>query len=85
MTISLFEQSTIRACRVCGCSEYDPCIDPATDEPCHWVEWDLCSACVPPARRVPPPSRHPMVEIATAAIGTVSTHVLVAFAMGVLP
>jgi len=30
-------------CRVCGCTDYDPCI---TDEgPCSWVEKDLCSAC----------------------------------------
>ena len=31
-------------CRVCGCSEFNPC---ETDGvPCHWVEDDLCSACV---------------------------------------
>lgn len=29
-----------QACRVCGCSHYDPC-----EEGCWWVEPDLCSAC----------------------------------------
>lgn len=35
-------------CRVCGCTDSDcqKCID-KTGEPCHWVESDLCSACVP--------------------------------------
>jgi len=27
-----------RACRICGCTEYDPC-----PEGCSWVEKDLCS------------------------------------------
>lgn len=27
-------------CRVCGCTEEDPC-----DEGCWWIEPDLCSAC----------------------------------------
>ena len=29
-----------QACRVCGCSHYDPC-----EEGCWWVEPDLCSQC----------------------------------------
>lgn len=32
----------IQKCRVCGCTEREPC-----DEGCCWVEYDLCSACVP--------------------------------------
>jgi hypothetical protein len=28
------------ACRVCGCSHWDPC-----PEGCWWVEPDLCSSC----------------------------------------
>ena len=34
-------------CRVCGCTD-DDCYDcfERTGEPCHWVERDLCSACV---------------------------------------
>lgn len=28
------------ACRVCGCTEFDPC-----EDGCWWVEGDLCSAC----------------------------------------
>lgn len=37
-----------RQCRVCGCTENDcqQCIE-KTGSPCHWVEDDLCSACVP--------------------------------------
>lgn len=37
-----------RACRVCGCTDMDcrQCVE-KTGEPCHWVEEDLCSACVP--------------------------------------
>jgi hypothetical protein len=36
-----------RTCRVCGCTEdnCEQCIE-KTGEPCHWVERDLCSACV---------------------------------------
>jgi hypothetical protein len=35
-------------CRVCGCTDNDcrQCIE-KTGQPCHWVEEDLCSACVP--------------------------------------
>ncbi|MBX3253953.1 MAG: PRTRC system protein E [Chitinophagaceae bacterium] len=36
-----------RKCRVCGCTDNDcrQCIK-KTGKPCHWVEEDLCSACV---------------------------------------
>lgn len=36
-----------RTCRVCGCTELNcaECIE-RTGVPCHWVEADLCSACV---------------------------------------
>jgi PRTRC genetic system protein E len=42
------EETPIRKCRVCGCTEADcsQCIE-KTGKPCHWVEDDLCSACVP--------------------------------------
>ncbi|MDP2729107.1 MAG: hypothetical protein Q8O55_01335 [Dehalococcoidales bacterium] len=33
-------QTDFRYCRVCGCSEEDPC-----DGGCGWAEEDLCSAC----------------------------------------
>jgi hypothetical protein len=38
----------MRRCRVCGCTDNDcrQCIE-KTGQPCHWVEADLCSACVP--------------------------------------
>lgn len=34
-------------CRVCGCTDDDctECVK-KTGEPCHWVEFDLCSACL---------------------------------------
>lgn len=37
----------LRECRVCGCTENNcqQCIE-KTGSPCHWVEADLCSACV---------------------------------------
>jgi hypothetical protein len=37
----------IRTCRVCGCTDLNcrQCIE-KTGEPCHWVEQDLCSACL---------------------------------------
>src|SRR6185295_16518972 len=36
-----------RKCRVCGCTDNncEQCIK-KTGSPCHWVEEDLCSACV---------------------------------------
>ena len=36
-----------RTCRRCGCTEADcsRCIE-RTGEACHWIEDDLCSACV---------------------------------------
>lgn len=33
-----------RACRECGCTTEDACVDPVLG-PCRWVEWDLCSSC----------------------------------------
>lgn len=42
---------TLRACRVCGCTEISACVTEAG--PCWWVEGDLCSACAPAA---PPPT-----------------------------
>jgi len=36
-----------RQCRICGCTDENcgRCIE-KTGRPCHWIEWDLCSACV---------------------------------------
>jgi hypothetical protein len=47
-----FEPDPKRACRVCGCTDLDcrGCIE-KTGIPCHWVEEDLCSACVSSKRR----------------------------------
>jgi hypothetical protein len=33
-----------RVCRVCGCTEFDPCRDAL---PCAWVGPDLCDLCKP--------------------------------------
>jgi hypothetical protein len=37
----------VRRCRACGCTDNDcrVCIA-RTGVPCHWVEADLCSACL---------------------------------------
>jgi hypothetical protein len=44
---------TVRACRVCGCTENDcrQCVR-KTGGPCHWITDDLCSACSPDAEAV---------------------------------
>lgn len=34
-----------RTCRLCGCWEWDPCIDEETGANCHWIEDALCSSC----------------------------------------
>lgn len=41
------EFSKAGTCRVCGCTDDNcrQCIE-KTGSPCHWVEEDLCSACV---------------------------------------
>lgn len=36
--------SQTRSCRICGCTEFTPCSNPL-DQPCWWIEPDLCSAC----------------------------------------
>lgn len=53
-----------RSCRVCGCTQDNcqQCIE-KTGEPCHWVEEDLCSACVPkPVEPVQQPIQDPIKE-----------------------
>ena len=35
----------VRSCRICGCTDDEGCMDD-DGEMCHWVEDDLCSACV---------------------------------------
>ena len=34
-----------RRCRVCGCTDNNACLDPNSQEVCHWVSDDLCSVC----------------------------------------
>jgi hypothetical protein len=38
----------MRTCRKCGCTERNACVGlkDGIVTPCHWVELDLCSACV---------------------------------------
>lgn len=57
------EPGSVRTCRECGCTDMDctQCVE-KTGAPCHWVEKDLCSACVPqqqstePGSDAPPPA-----------------------------
>jgi hypothetical protein len=37
----------VRACRVCGCTNTNACVNPKTGIACHWVAQDLCSMCPP--------------------------------------
>lgn len=77
----------LRVCRACGCTDADcsRCIA-KTGEPCHWVEDDLCSACVADAAAtahgldalglLPPADRERIEALArkiSAAGGTDST------------
>ena len=46
------EQSmNVAHCIECGCDDYDVCIDPETNETCHWIALDreagvgVCSIC----------------------------------------
>jgi len=39
------KKDDVQSCRICGCTDTNPCIDKKTGEPCHWVEDDLCSSC----------------------------------------
>ena len=39
------EKSGAGTCRICGCTENNPCIDDNSGDTCSWVEPDLCSAC----------------------------------------
>lgn len=35
-----------RKCRICGCTDTEPCIDSGGNT-CAWAEYDLCTACDP--------------------------------------
>ena len=56
----------VRRCRVCGCTDDDcrQCIA-KTGAPCHWVEKDLCSACVE-SRKAAKPQRLQGARFTTA-------------------
>ena len=49
--------STLRACRSCGCSETNACTvrDGQGSRGCAWVERDLCDACADPSIRLSGP------------------------------
>jgi len=56
---------TNRACRVCGCTDERACPDG-----CHWVEPNLCSACVAEGTPWPMhPGRLPILDHAVPAAG----------------
>ena len=38
-------QPAPRLCVTCGCSDRDPCVDPATHNGCAWASEDLCTSC----------------------------------------
>jgi hypothetical protein len=41
----LRDAESMAVCRVCGCTDWEPCIDEQSGEPCHWAGEDLCSQC----------------------------------------
>ncbi len=45
----------VPTCRECRCWDYHACLD-ENEEPCHWVESDLCSACAERAPDLPAPA-----------------------------
>lgn len=40
----------VRLCRICACSEFNPCGSPG-DGYCFWAEFDCCSSCAPESAR----------------------------------
>lgn len=42
----LFPAPPAPCCRVCGCSDNDPCIIASNGETCAWSSEDLCTFCV---------------------------------------
>jgi len=65
----------VRTCRVCGCDEDHPCLDPKTGEPCRWVGKDLCSCCQEPATTLTAtePVSAPVTETKSLDTGTIVT------------
>ncbi|MFN3371023.1 MAG: hypothetical protein ACK4Z0_05800 [Sphingomonadaceae bacterium] len=39
------EPDSARRCRLCGCTDEEPCFDWDTGEACAWVAEDLCDGC----------------------------------------
>lgn len=42
-----WEVQGIRACRDCGCTDLNACVNERLRRTCSWVEPDLCEACRP--------------------------------------
>jgi hypothetical protein len=47
------------ACRRCGCSDVDACVDESTGQPCGWAEPDLCTFCAAQASDAREPAEDP--------------------------
>ena len=45
------ERNQRRKCRICGCTNFNACVEVGTGLPCYWIQEDLCSACASPAER----------------------------------
>lgn len=45
--IEAAKKAGIRHCKVCGCSEFDPCFDADLQDGCAWVSRNECSVCRP--------------------------------------
>lgn len=51
-----------RRCRICGCTDRQPCFDPARGLACYWWEPTLCSTCGP-LEAMPPPQLQAMLSL----------------------
>ena len=41
----LRDAECLAVCRVCGCTEWDACVDEEAGETCGWAAEDLCTRC----------------------------------------
>jgi hypothetical protein len=38
----------VRRCKFCGCSRFNPCVDPESGALCAWFTPDVCTFCADP-------------------------------------
>ena len=63
----------VQACRACSCWHYDAYIG-EDEEPCDWVEPDLCSACAGPGTAARQPAVAPDARSGEASASAQRVH-----------